>query len=323
MTSRSNFSHNFQETCRVCAKISNKMISLFGIRKKGLMLADMLAICTQNKIQRTDLRPSNICHQCLTNLEISFDFYNLVKSSEDRFQRIVSNANETTTKQPAIENYTPDTGCSVIEQHLKVEFNEESATILSNQTHYEQLRGTNDNLADANDIWKTELNAHRQELYQRRRNRLFECFMCKKKLKTFKDTRYHLKRHREATPFKCNVCSMNFSARQFEQHLCKGQSVQCEYCFDCFQTTTSLLEHLECHKEQHNLHKCTDCSKIFSMVYLLECHRNQHGTVEKPHVCHVCNRGFRVNFLLTKHLATHSDERRKCINRNCFPMENE
>lgn len=104
---------------------------------------------------------------------------------------------------------------------------------------------------------------------------------------------------------------MNFSAMQFKQHLCKGQSVQCVYCLNAFQTTKSLVDHLECHKEHYNFHKCPDCTKVFPMLYLMECHKSQHRPIEKPHVCHVCSRAFRVKFLLKKHLFTHSEERRK------------
>lgn len=310
----------FEGVCRVCAKKSSKMISLFGIRKKGLILAEILAICSQNDIRQTDFRPSNICGQCLSNLEIAFDFYSLVKSSEQRFQNMIVSYNSEPHKMQPIE-FCPladDDNCSFIQKQVKVELKEENIEYRSNQQHQsEQKRKRRSSPCDdANESPRMNLDSHHHHLHQqemqhnRRMNRLFECFLCKAKLKSYKDTRIHLKRHNEATPFKCKICAMNFSAVQFERHLCRGQSIQCAYCAESFQTTKSLLEHLDGHREQHKLHKCTDCSKLFPMQYLLECHQTQHKTVEKPHICHICNRGFRVNFLLSKHLATHSDERR-------------
>lgn len=302
----------FPVLCRVCAKHSNKMINLFGIRKKGLMLAEMLAICTQSNIQQTDQLPSNICNQCLANLEIAFDFYNLVKSNEAYFQKQLTAKNEAPESEPI--EFCP-LNENDIQKHLKVEFNEECAEMVANQKQSDQKRKGHS--YGETELWKLingeqlmGSNKDNDDLYTRKMNRLFECFLCKTKLKSFRDTRVHLKRHDEATPFKCKICSMHFSATQYEQHLCKGQSVQCAYCSESFHTTKSLLEHLEIHKE-HKLHKCSGCSKLFPMMYLLECHQINHGSLEKPYVCHICNRGFRVNFLLTKHLTTHSDARRK------------
>lgn len=306
MSNSIEISDKFQQLCRVCAKKSIKMVNLFGIRKKGLMLADILAIFTQTGVRQTDFRPSHICSPCLSSLEAAFDFYNLVKSSENRFQKMLTNAEE---KYQPIEFCTLDDDCSTVQKDLKVQLSEGNSELLP----YTQKRKRKLSVNEVVENFELKVSDPQQEMHKRKMNRLFECFLCKAKLKSYKDTRVHLKRHDDATPFKCKVCAMSFSAMQLERHLCRGQSVQCVYCLAPFETTLSLLDHLECHKEQHNLHKCTECSKLFPMVFLLDCHQEQHKQVEKPYVCHICNRGFRVNFLLRKHISTHSDERRKRI----------
>lgn len=305
-SSTSRYNEAMPELCRVCAKKSTKLFSLFGIRKKGLILAEMLAICSQSNIRQTDCLPSNICNQCLSNLEIAFDFYNLVKSSEEHFQQLLTHRPESQGQPNQLCPLSEEQ--AIIQKHLKVELSEENDELLLEQTRRTKSATSTEILY--------RMHLDQQDRHSRRMNRLFECFMCKAKLKSYKDTRAHLKQHKQATPYKCKICSMHFSAAQFEIHLCRGQSVQCAYCSESFQTTNSLLNHLQSHKEQHNLHKCTDCSKLFPMLYLLECHQTQHKQVQKPYVCHICDRGFRVNFLLTKHLTTHSDERRKSIE-NC------
>lgn len=298
---------DFVNLCRVCGKQSNKMISLFGIRKKGLMLAEMLSICTQSRVKQTDRFPSNICNQCLSNLEVAFDFYNLVKTSEDRFQKIIS-IEDSKRKVHSIDLCaTPEDANEYVKAELNDEPQENSHHLILDEDHEQKPAAK----IVALKVPPDEIQAYQRLLHDKKMHRLFECFMCKAKLKTFKDMRSHLKRHNEATPFKCKICQMLFSAQQYEQHLCKGQSVQCSYCPETFQTTKSLLDHLQGHEEQHNLHKCPDCSKLFPMMFLLDCHRAQHGQIERPYVCHICNRGFRVKFLLTKHLSTHSNERRK------------
>lgn len=299
----------FRDTCRVCAKHSNKMISLFGIRKKGLMLSDMLGICTQSKIQQTDRMPQNICNLCLSHLEITFDFYNQVKSSEDRFQTILSAQDQVLENQSL--SFVPSAEIDNVENMVKVELKEGISEICL--TEFPSTFKRKHKMIATTETNTPEQQRYQREIQERKMHRLFECFLCKEKLKSFTDTRNHLKWHNQATPFKCKICAMHFSATQFEQHLCKGQTVQCDYCSELFCTTQSLLNHLDGHKEYHQLHKCSGCSKLFPMVYLLECHRSQHRneTIEKPHICNICGRGFRVNFLLTKHLTTHSDERRK------------
>ncbi|XP_055321082.1 zinc finger protein OZF-like [Sitodiplosis mosellana] len=314
MSNSSKISDKFKDICRVCAKKSTKTISLFGIRKKGLILAEMLAICTHIRVDKqTDCRPSNICSPCLSNLEIAFDFYNLVKSSENNFQKMLATHSvNDEEKSQAIEFCTLDDNDSMVQKHLKVEFSEGNAELISNQQQrIEQKRKRRSAPNETVEPHQLDVDSQQmqQEMHNRKMNRLFECFLCKAKLKSYTDTRVHLKRHYEATPFKCKICAMNFSAVQYERHLCRGQSVQCVYCLESFETTINLMDHLECHREQHNLHKCTECSKLFPMLWLLECHQVQHRQVEKPYVCHICFRGFRINFALTKHLSTHSNER--------------
>lgn len=301
---------NFNDLCRVCGKNSNKMISLFGIRKKGLTLADMLGICIQSTVQQSDRMPSNVCNQCLANLEIAFDFHKQAKASEERFRQILS-MEEPAIETQSIEYCSPHKDSNTNNEKCpKLEPIEEPEIFISYNVSTEPKQ--KQKLPNVIETMAPDIRAYQQEMYERRMRRLFECFMCKAKLKSFIDMRKHLKRHNEATPFKCKICSMHFSAEQYEQHLCKGQSVQCDYCSESFQTTNNLLEHLECHSEHHKLHKCQDCSKIFPMVFLLDCHRlQQHRIIEKPYICRICMRAFRLANSLTKHLATHSDDRRK------------
>lgn len=306
--------HNFNDLCRVCGKNSKKMISLFGIRKKGLTLADMLSICTQSSVHQTDRLPANVCNQCLANLEIAFDFHKQVKASEKQFQQILS-LDEPIIEIPSSEYNAPLEIDSGINEKCepKLELVEEPGIFITCDVASVLNREPSSVVNNVATV-TPELRAHRQEMRERRMHRLFECFMCKAKLKSFVDMRQHLKQHNEATPFSCKVCSMHFSAEQYERHLCHGESVQCDYCTESFRTTTSLLEHLESHTGHHKLFKCQDCSKIFPMVFLLDCHRaRQHRVIERPYTCRICMRTFRLANSLTKHRATHSDERREWI----------
>lgn len=313
----------FKNFCRVCAKESRNMINLFCIRKKGLRLADMLAICIQSEIIENDSRPSNICMKCIQSLESAFDFYNLAKASENRYIEMcaefgssVKSPSSSTSETLNVEILDTD----LVEGLLKIEPAEEN---IDNDTHFDeviieettslQLNKNHSNRIAATKKSETKHAMNPKDIESRKRNRLFECFLCKEKIKTYKETRAHLTKHDLATPHKCRVCSMRFSRKYFNLHLCQGQVIQCEYCTSMFDNTMKLLEHLECHEDKnlYKWYKCTDCSKMFAMSFLLEAHKRQHNDMEKPHVCNVCNRGFRANFLLNKHMQTHSEARRE------------
>lgn len=312
-------SENLNHLCRVCAEPSTSMTSLFNIHNKGLMLADMFAICTQNQIQQTDRYPSNICKQCSENLKIAFDFHTQVKASENRFRHLLTQLDAEIDETKSIEYNIPNSDTNTI-HCMKIEAMKVLPHNLPNETKNPKLPKQQQKLAHGilSEIKApAELSAYEQGLYvrriRRRMLRQFECFMCKTKFTSFTDMRNHLKQHNDGTPYKCSICLMFFSGPQYEQHLCKGECVQCDYCSESFQTTKTLLEHLNCHKEQYTFHKCEFCPKLFNMKFLLECHQlAMHRTrIEEPYKCYICRRGFRLSNSLRKHLITHTTERRK------------
>lgn len=140
----------------------------------------------------------------------------------------------------------------------------------------------------------------------------YECYLCKKKLKTYAECREHLSTHIES---QCEVCSVYLSFDGLKKHLCQGQSVQCEYCDETHQSTISLLGHLKCHKDQYRLHRCT-CSKVFTSIFLMNAHKEQHNLdiLLKPFPCDICGHRFNKRWKVSFHKrATHSTEKRKHI----------
>lgn len=143
-------------------------------------------------------------------------------------------------------------------------------------------------------------------------NVTYECYKCRETVKDHNKMFQHMKDHSRAAPHKCLVCEMYFSTVRYKRHLCQGNSVQCEYCSETFDTTTGILKHLEGHKKERCMakEKCTDCEKIFTMNTLMQWHQRHHHKT-KLYNCNICNRGFWRRPLFYLHYHGHSEERRK------------
>lgn len=287
--------------CRVCAKNQPILFDLFDECKNGLKLFEMLAFCMQNEITKNDHRPNNICSDCVNNLKITFDFHNLIKSSEQLFKQIVSDEQLKSNEPSVSDSISDPISLNVQLFDYKIEPSESD-------------RSTNDNNGSIENPSKKP-----KTVCQKRKYDCFECHMCRWTTQNYKKMRTHFKEHKMATPNKCDVCWLWFSNAQFIKHLCKGESVKCEYCPEQFKTTLTLLKHLNGHNKR-NLHQCDQCTKRFSMAFLLECHKQQHNNIEKLFICDICNARFRFNFILKKHIQSHSNERRKPVH-NIFIMK--
>lgn len=140
----------------------------------------------------------------------------------------------------------------------------------------------------------------------------YECYKCNKKgFQKLLHLRKHMKDHMIATPMKCVVCGMFYTQRNLEQHLCKGTSVECEFCPETttFTTTLALIKHLErkvCDQKQAS-HKCVECRKYFAMKWMIECHLEQH-LIGRKYVCKICTRGFSERQTFDRHENIHKGE---------------
>lgn len=142
-------------------------------------------------------------------------------------------------------------------------------------------------------------------------NSKFECYLCKQSLKTFaKCQEHYLSAHINVN---CEICSVNLSPDDLKKHLCQVQSIKCDYCDEFHETTISLLKHLECHKDQYKLHRCT-CSKVFPSIFFVNAHKVQHNLeiLSRRFACEICGQRFKKRGDLIRHTRLkHSTERRK------------
>lgn len=135
----------------------------------------------------------------------------------------------------------------------------------------------------------------------------FECHKCRQKFKDRNSLSKHLREHKVETPHKCTICGMYYSEINFKRHLCKGNSVQCEYCTESFETTLTLLEHLETHELNKILRKCEKCPKLVETKYFFDCHMEQHQ-IGATYQCEICKQLFDHCSTLCAHKIVHTNE---------------
>lgn len=83
------FLQEFQASkyCRVCARESNKLVSLCSSKSDEITLAEKFSFCTQFICETDDERPQSICSKCTRNLKVAYEFCKLAKASEEKFQQ--------------------------------------------------------------------------------------------------------------------------------------------------------------------------------------------------------------------------------------------
>lgn len=319
-----------QHLCRVCFNQLACMLSLFGERRSGLLLAEMLAACTLSRIDQMDTMPSSICLKCADRMYSAYEFCQLAKASEAKLQQlsgwaaIHGETSGSTVKTEPLEVVDSTIAIDPLEwtQEMAVEVQlQKSPRHLQPQKPQkprksQKLRKLPEPASPANrrspSKIKTAVSVYENNENDPNASKRFECYLCKMELKSIEEGQTHLRLHADGTPHQCQICSMRYSRKGLDEHLCRGRSVKCDYCADVFHTTLSLLQHLQCHKGQETSHKCRACCQRFPMKFLRDVHRSAFD-VHRPFQCEHCCRQYNEKYSLKKHCVTHSKLRRKCI----------
>lgn len=153
--------------------------------------------------------------------------------------------------------------------------------------------------------------------------RRFLCPKCGKSFHTSSGLRQHLLSHIDVNQFKCGFCNKTYKSRQsLKEHFRVAHSSNrklfvCVTCGKRFTAKSTLMMHIKSHKGLKEF-PCPDCPKSYTRASYLQAHRLIHLGQEKPRpfVCMYkdCNRRFATKHSLVVHIAhSHTVDRpHKC-----------
>ena len=82
------------------------------------------------------------------------------------------------------------------------------------------------------------------------------------------------------------------------------RKVYCHICKNQFTCISNLNDHLKISHHIIHVHKCTECDQSFSKrKYMINHKRRMHS--QTTYTCLVCDKGFKRNYSLKKHISTH------------------
>lgn len=322
--------NQFDELCRTCTKKSYNMQNLFDDISNGETLAQRIYLCSQIHITQQIDRPSKICNQCVYQLEQAYEFYESVKNSEQRFQKMLLMP----TENPQIYKKGTPIPAEMVEVKMELQH---SDNIIEHDSTITPIANIVDVIVDVkeeqNEYDSLELEPivkkqRKQTTTTKKRaailvekrsrgkhpNRTFECYRCKEQFPSSWKTSVHLRQHYAAEKFKCNICGVRFIVwDDYNRHLCQGTSIACSYCNETFYATNALLNHLDHSHDEKTLFKCQKCAQFYSMELLKQIHMQQHIEIEsedsKPYGCSVCKKRFSTRLSLRNHKEIHSEEK--------------
>ncbi|OXA44317.1 Zinc finger protein 45 [Folsomia candida] len=138
----------------------------------------------------------------------------------------------------------------------------------------------------------------------------FSCAKCDKGFCLEENLERHLKLHEieGIKPFVCDVCDSRFKNeekrdRHAETHI-RDIKFRCRHCGKGYHDKPNMEKHERTHTGERPL-KCSRCDATFVDKLTLERHLIRDHSKVKPHICHICGKGFYLPFDLKIHLDRH------------------
>ena len=162
----------------------------------------------------------------------------------------------------------------------------------------------------------------------------YRCTICMKEFKYERNVYAHMYSiHYKHFACECKICGRNITSKSnLKRHLSEQhdfidigrevprESLQifpCDICMKQFKRKTTLIEHMEIHKEKRTRYQCDQCEETFYSVKNLRSHKNLHSNEWKVYPCNICKAEFLRSANLKEHMKTHVLQRQEFKCRKC------
>ncbi|KAJ2945771.1 hypothetical protein O0L34_g613 [Tuta absoluta] len=281
--------------CRSCSSEEGCVKIYEQKDEDGLNLADKLRIIGDVKVEPTDNLPSQICLNCVRDLENAYKFRRKIQQVDKELR------NPITTQQKVKVEITYD---SSDPNHPKCEPDGDRTDNDEIDNHF-----TDDDYQPEKEIKIKKLKVKREPLkFPKKKKKIKKekyeyykiCDQCGKYTKNLKN---HLDTHATGKFYSCEVCDKKF---KFKSGLVIHKAIHnttpkktCEICGKTFHILAQYRRHFVYHANERKF-ECETCGKRFNTLDILRVHMRTH-TDERPFPCPICGKTFRTAGCVSRH----------------------
>lgn len=241
-------------------------------------------------MDKADNLPSQICVNCLRDLEHAYKFRRKCQDVDKQFR---------STRTIKIETTTEDNGHDPDNESIH-----DKGDLDELDTRFDVDFASDSEMKQEKRLAKKEskkiLVRKKKKMRKLRYDYWKVCEVCGKHTRNL---RSHLDMHSTGKGYSCDVCDKKF---KFKSGLVIHKAVHdptpkktCEVCGKTFHILAQYRRHFVHHANQRN-HECETCGKRFNTSEILTVHKRTH-TDERPFSCSLCWKTFRTSGCVSRH----------------------
>ncbi|XP_028159756.1 uncharacterized protein LOC114352370 [Ostrinia furnacalis] len=264
----------------------------------GLDIASKLRTIGGVEVDQSDHLPSQICLNCLRELEDAFKF-RLRCQDVDKHLRSNNAADKIKVEIDKTEENDENEDLNNIDDLKDGDHHD----IDDNDNHFEDAPPVEDMTSDVKPTVKTETPKVIRKRKKQRKLRYDYWKICEVCGKPTRNLISHLDMHSNSKPYSCDVCDKKF---KFKSGLVIHKAVHdptprktCEVCGKTFHIVAQYRRHFVYHANERK-YECETCGKRFNTLDILRVHNRTH-TDERPFSCQVCGKSFRTAGCVSRH----------------------